>query len=330
MNTNLSKTFDLLRFPLAILVVYLHIAPVISPLAYVDVPTDAYYYVNKTVCLIAACAVPCFFLISGYLLVFNIKKLTISIYGEKLRKRVKTLLIPYIIWNVMAFVYLKLTRQWPDSVTFSALFLAPANFPLWFVRNLIVMVVLFPLFWWFGRWFKWYGFFSITLAFVVLPVPAIHRFTVLSVYFFYTGIIGGIYKAHLDNFLQWMKCLCVAIFLILFMMEIFANPERANALYNAYLLSGVGAFLMIAHTISLHSVEYTYMGLLASSSFFIFVSHKLGATYIAKAIVGKLSSSSEVAVFMVGPLLATLLCFVVYATMRRYTPKLLGILTGGK
>jgi len=44
--------------------------------------------------------VPSFFIISGYLFFYRVNKFTLNIYKEKLYRRVKTLVIPYVLWDI--------------------------------------------------------------------------------------------------------------------------------------------------------------------------------------------------------------------------------------
>ena len=95
--------------------------------------------------------VPLFFCISGYLFFrnFQFNKVT-----SKLKRRAKSLLIPYIIWNIgyVAFMYIAYkTGLMHDSVmSDSPLELTKAVInsecsPLWFVRYLMIFICIAPL-----------------------------------------------------------------------------------------------------------------------------------------------------------------------------------------
>lgn len=96
-SDSVSKTISFLRFPLIILVVFIHVPRLPGG-------GEIYSYVTTLLSVkVASIAVPCFFLISGLLFFdtsFNFKK-----YILKLRKRIVTLLIPYILWNAFFFIY---------------------------------------------------------------------------------------------------------------------------------------------------------------------------------------------------------------------------------
>lgn len=110
--------------------------------------------------VIARCGVPIFFLLSAVLL-FRAD----HTYGEIIRKKAKTLLVPYLIWNsfwVAVFAVLQ-------SLPFTAPYFSGSNtpilqcsvkewfglygigqeypqcYPLWFMRDLMAVILVFPL-----------------------------------------------------------------------------------------------------------------------------------------------------------------------------------------
>lgn len=119
-------------------------------------------------------AVPLFYIISGYLFFLKVPGGFRSIEG-KMRKRVKTLLIPYIIANIFTFFFycginaiaLKFGgvsnalnfKIFNDIAalglwgTLKMVFIdPPVAFQLWFVRDLMVMVFFSPLIWIAMKW----------------------------------------------------------------------------------------------------------------------------------------------------------------------------------
>ena len=82
-------------------------------------------------------AMPMFFVMSGYLFFVNVEAFNKEIYWQKIWRRVKTLLIPYIIWNLL--MALKL-----NDFNLS-IFVEPANMPLWFLRDLMIVSLFTPI-----------------------------------------------------------------------------------------------------------------------------------------------------------------------------------------
>ncbi len=87
---------------------------------------------------------------------------SVVIYIGKLKRRVKSLLLPYIIWNLLAMAIVLLKSSMPslfpslakenhDLSCFVNAFWSsqdgncPILYPLWYVRDLIVVVILSPL-----------------------------------------------------------------------------------------------------------------------------------------------------------------------------------------
>lgn len=108
-------------------------------------------------------AVPVFFFISGYLYFVNIDKLSYEQYKNKTRSRIKSLFIPYILWNglyIMIYslcqslgmrtIFSKIT-EWNSIDFFKAFFcfdsgMSPIDGPLWFIRDLFIIFLLSPIF----------------------------------------------------------------------------------------------------------------------------------------------------------------------------------------
>jgi len=138
----------------------------------------AFQYVDRTtvefagwtfVCeFLCAMAVPTFFMLSGYLMFqgFALKTLL-----DKLGRRVKRLAVPYLVWNTtFVLFYLAMARLVPRLATRVVSFgldtwsgalskiisvdVAPIDGPLWFLRALIFLSVLSPLFWFGLRFLK--------------------------------------------------------------------------------------------------------------------------------------------------------------------------------
>lgn len=82
-----------LNFYLAVMVVMLHCA-------YKDFDYSNHKFLEictNAICIIAAMAVPSFFFLSGFLFYKSVNKISDTIV--KIRKRIKTLIIPYVLWN---------------------------------------------------------------------------------------------------------------------------------------------------------------------------------------------------------------------------------------
>ena len=127
------------RLPLIILVTYAHSYGAIrGGYSLLGSGWDAYEVLKLMISqTLVKVAVPAFFVMSGYLYFANVEKLTKEVYWQKLKRRVKTLLIPYIVWNLLMALKLQEISL--------ATFIAPANMPLWFLRDLIMVSMVTPI-----------------------------------------------------------------------------------------------------------------------------------------------------------------------------------------
>lgn len=127
--------------------------------------------------MIGRCAVPLFYIISGFLFFLNVPNGLNSIY-EKMKKRVKTLLVPYVVGCLFFVVFSFLVAIVPGTSKFinnsilplfhesylkilTSIFYdagtgVPCAFQLWFLRDLILIVSTAPI-WYIGlKKLKWF------------------------------------------------------------------------------------------------------------------------------------------------------------------------------
>ncbi|HEY1021732.1 MAG TPA: acyltransferase family protein, partial [Flavisolibacter sp.] len=142
--------------------------------------------------------VPVFFLISGYLFFQHITG-SYSEFIPKFRTRVKTLLIPYLLWSAWGLVFFFALQQIPQARSFfnntlienfsaseilHTLLFDPIPYQLWFVRNLLYLVAFSPLIYWV---LKYTGIVPLILIFVVYIEAVDFSFVILkrdAVFFF--------------------------------------------------------------------------------------------------------------------------------------------------
>lgn len=338
MDKHLSEAFNLLRFPLAVFVVYLHIDTVTDAAIVQSIDWEAvsgwdllYYRITYAICILARCAVPCFFLISGYLVIINVSSPTWSAYINKLAKRFKTLLVPYVLWNVLAAVYIHFSvgMCW----RFYDIFIAPANFPLWFLRNLIILNIILPVIFLYCKCLKESGLVFLLLFFLFQSLFSVSdEFTVQSLFFFYLGFYLGLKKMSINSVPKWFLSFNFSLFCVLFAVLQFYWRHDLIVVRQLFLLTGVIVMIHVAYRVSQYR-GCRWLMLLSSSSFFIYAAHKLGPTYISKTVLRYCLPGFEATnliVFILAPLLTVLICAVIYFLVRGICPKILYLFTGGK
>ena len=118
--------------------------------------------VNHFIMNFVICAVPVYFIMSGYLLYKED-----CTYIQLIKKKIFSLMIPYFLWNVFQIVLyvsaeiLPMTRKFftdtdNDFLNMSAVNIVsyvlgvghndfPVNGPMWYVRDLFVLIIISPL-----------------------------------------------------------------------------------------------------------------------------------------------------------------------------------------
>ena len=160
----LSKTIMFLRFPLIVSVVFIHAGlegVVIGGNVTVHdgqfpIYESVYHVITNE---LARVSVPLFFFISGFLFFYR-TDFSMKAYGQKLKKRVRTLLVPYVFWNAAALLAFVTIQIFMPSLTsgnnkpildyglpdYLDLFWGhPISYQFWFIRDLMVVVLVSPL-----------------------------------------------------------------------------------------------------------------------------------------------------------------------------------------
>lgn len=158
-----SDRIRIIKFIAIILVVYLH--SYTAGVNFLDgtntfvLPVWLQFVETGISQIVAGCSVQIFFLFSAILLFGSEQR-----YGDVIKKKVKTLLLPYLIWNTFWIVVFIILQSLPfTTVYFSGnntpiLQCTPKEwfglygigqdypqcYPLWFVRDLMVMMLFFP------------------------------------------------------------------------------------------------------------------------------------------------------------------------------------------
>lgn len=103
-----SQSLDLLRFPLAVVILIIHtfnangftIQGVPVSLENMPILLEINLFIDG---FLRGQSVPIYFFISGFVFFLGVG-FTKEKYLQKLKNRVKTLLIPYLIWNIIAIL----------------------------------------------------------------------------------------------------------------------------------------------------------------------------------------------------------------------------------
>ena len=368
-----SETIDWLRPVMAFMVICLQ-----TQLFYVDELWsingglfDVFIiYLCKVICPIA---VPSFFFISGYLFFKGLEDWNHQVWKRKMTKRIKTLLVPFILWNLIAFIAFPLTR-YAGSVMkgvpmesiadviqdrgFLRLFWdrtlfdgnthnyttilgwsvpcgQPMDTPMWFVRDLMVVMLFTPLIHWL---LKKSGYLIVTilgLLFIINIWIPVSGFGIKATFFF---TWGSFYSVKGRNFIlsfSNIKIPAAILFLAGLAVVPFIwdnHPQLFNYQENLFIIiATVFFFNTISWLIDKGRIHINTR--LTSSSFFIYCSHMV---IIASAVMWLVmlpsfqSGAMRTLLFLAGSVMIFTICHYIYLFLDRFLPSVSGILTGGR
>ena len=292
--------------------------------------------------------VPSFFIISGYLFFYGVNGFTPGIYKKKLIRRVKTLLIPYLLWNAFCaglFLFKVFVLKFPglgiiengtiDWGEFFKGFISidqaqgfPYAFAFWFIRDLIVFVILTPAVWLVAR--KWW---STALFFVIKIVFDINTF---GIEWFILGAACSLNRVSFED-VKISKALTAAAFVIFLSSAVAADYLKLpEALYTVLFMVEVMAAFCFLYSVSLRFIQChngKRLHFLYSATFFIYAFHQCFCSVNVKFWVhlfGCGTVLSSLAVFLSSFIAAVSISLTVYVLMRRIAPRFLDVITGDR
>ena len=358
------EVFNWLRFPLMVLVVFIHVkAPSVMLNSSLE-GIGVYDVLRRTISIaLAQIAVPMFFFISGYLFFNRLHDWKWSVYLDKLKKRCKTLLVPFLLWNTIAIltVLLALMRhegfqaardyilnhdlwslywcshEWagpPSWFGVTQVMMSPCLQPLWFLRDLMVVMVLSPLLWCLFRYLRVWGLLLLLFCYVS-AVPLVLGITMTSLFFFGAGAYMNLNQINLPQ-LAWRYRYVVwfvaIVLLVATIMTVgFDAQDNLKISWVCPFFTLAGSMAAMALAVWALKKGHRIPALLSNSSFFIFVAHALLLEFsygIFKALLGSGNVLMLILRYLLAAFLLIALCVMAYWLLRKIAPRLCGILTG--
>lgn len=262
-----SEFFSQIRLPLIVLVTYAHsYGGVAEGYSVLGSGWDSYEVLKIMVSqTLVKVAMPTFFVMSGYLFFANVEQFNKEIYWQKIWRRVKTLLIPYIFWNLLMAFKLK---------TFNlSIFWSPANMPLWFLRDLMIVSILTPFIYIGVRKFN-YWIFILLIPIYLTGIWAIQPgLNPYAICFFTLGAYLSIHKTNLIEICLKLKKTAYLLSVLLALVMIIIYPTIAySILMLCFRVVSVVAVFCLAYRI-LSKTTKRIPQTACDASYFIYLAH---------------------------------------------------------
>ena len=369
-----SQSLDLLRFPLAIIIVAVHVfnkesiivQDKIYDVSNISLYNDFLLFVDG---FLRGISVPVYFFISGYVFFLGVNKFTTNIYLKKLRNRVYTLLIPFIIWNTF-YIVIELAKYvfngmssfqtfglevnftiknflscfWQyngelfvpittngEKIISASLF--PINTPLWFIRDLMIVVLFTPMI---NYLIKHTKFYLLLVLAIISFIPNLHIPFISAFLYFSIGAYLSIYNKNMvEEFGRLFKISMIIYPLFSFLAIIATKYELYN---NSQIFKQISVFgfLVLAYNVSIFILKYTPMRagkILSHASFFIYVAHTLVFARVTKVLfmlVNPDNGIETIFTYTLSVTLTILSLLLVFMLMKKRIPRILQFVTGRK
>lgn len=368
-NPTRSQTLDLLRFPLALVVLFVHtFSTHLLPAGVSGAATEGFLAFVEA--FLRGQSVPIYYFISGYVFFLGVD-FSSQVYLKKLRNRFHSLLLPYLVWNGVATLLILLKTQpflraytgasvgdgvhftlhgllscfWvyrgelsppTDAATMVADSMAPLNIPLWFLRNLMVVALTTPLLHWLLK--RMGGYVVVLLGALLFLSPCLgnlDRLSLLTAYFFFSwGAYMSVSKKDMLAEFGRFFAPCAVLYPLMglaYMVFVERDYQVALVFYQLRIIAG----LLLAYNLAAWLLRKGYCRVhpfLASSSFFIYVSHALLCGGLVKAlfVLCPWLRHCPLLAFAAGFAGTALFLLAAYRLMDRHCPRLLNVIAGRK
>lgn len=343
-SSEFSRKATLVSFAMAVTVIYIHS----NNLTYYGLPENGKTFMHVTVRILGntlgKVAVPFFFMLSAYRL-FRFDVFSNSakkIMKGKLIKKVRTVLIPYLLWNAFGTLFYMTVTNVPATASLlnsgepikinlqnllSGIFLYKYYFPFWYLYNLIILTALAPLLLLILRN-------RITSciclgATAVIAYVQVPLYTVKPAPLFYFAL-GAVLAVYGRDFFEKQSKLNPIAYAVLFVGFCIVRFFDVPYISRAFLLLSPFVLWKSADLFFGKALEKKPMWF-CGQSFFIYAAHIIPVTAVGHLLT-KLSGTNiwVVLSYLITPWITLIILYAVARFLHKFTPKFYGLICGGR
>lgn len=283
--------------------------------------------------VITDCAVPLFFIISGYLFFYKNKGIiNKQLYTTILKKKVNSLMIPYLLWNIVAVLLIpqrffgaslieKIFGFWSTDPAHSS---GPWDSPLWFIRDLFIVMLFSPLISYLTRRFKLVFLSVLVIIYYFHSKSFLPGISIVSWLFFSIGAYLAIVKSDFSKGLTPNLCRYIYIIAVLVGLMRFGtfyhiyNCDAVRHIINfLWIMVSATAYYCIAQRVAKRTHYFAQWKYLGASSFVVFAMHSLIIGYISSGllrIIGKMNMTPWLTMicYFITIVISVAICFITH------------------
>ena len=348
-----SDTIKLVRFPLIIGVIMLHINPeevVIAGQQLLHIESFPFYdyykfFFNKVLDV----RMPLYFFISGYLFFNRADVFTKTDYIKKLKRRKDTLLVPYLSWLLIYFFVLLIQQtlfsefssgnnnpivNWGIYDIYYAIWKGPLMGPLWYIRDLMCLMVFSPIIYFLVKRFRIVPVIAFILIWIIFKDSInISGLSLVGLAFFSVGAYFSITKVNFVRLFAPHSWIYYSIFFVLVIISI-SLKDTAYVVYFNRLIAPIGSIVVVlicSHLLKKNVCKPNEI--LTNSCFFIYVYHNIPTGILLKLSVTYLPLNSSLMLIITHILCTTIIVgmgVLIYYLIKKHSPLMLKLLCGGR
>lgn len=358
----ISKLISFMRLPMIVGIVMIHAKLANITFKGVNVLDqgnyDVFLYVSTFIShIVCNLFVPLYFIISGYLYFANVKEYSKETYAYKTRRRFRSLVVPYIIWNLYSLILFALLgfiasgflsgshkpitdyslldflyAFWNTSLINPSDLPMPINGPLWFIRNLIVVQIVFaPAIYYVVKKLKIIPVLILGLLWLFEFDTHIVGFSVGDLFFFTLGAYTSLYMNtyhRLNRLTPPLQTITVCTYLATCIKLMYSREEillNVNILLGIVVAIIVGSFAMDKGC----KIPRT----LAESSFFVYAYHGLvilGLSKVLWKVFRPEDSAGALIIYFLSPIITISLGVLLYVLLKKLLPRFTKVIVGGR
>ena len=293
---------------------------------------------------------PVFFFLSGYFAGRHSEEvLTWRGYGTLLKKKIKSLALPYVCWNILFIVFylsvgsfipriglrvasFRLNTAWGVLNSLLGITKKPIDAPLWFIRDLFLIFCAMPLLVWLLK--RAWPLLAVGLLYLmVFPFGAYRNW--YSIASFTLGLVAARRSLDLKRFEQWRWWAIPTWFLLSIVIYWYVasrhlyRPDSRLSIW--FYLAAIVAWLGIARWTDFSSSSF-FVRHITPAAFFIYCSHFLFCSMLLHTIAGYLPDFplKLVSLYVVFIGMGGCVMLLLFMLGKRFCPKVLSVLSGGR
>ena len=354
MDALTSRVVSFLRFPLIVAVIGIHCNLLVkNP----ELETRSVFYFLVYITMKLVCiAVPLFFFISGFLF-FKEGIFDFALYSNKLKSRFHTVLVPYLLWNIIYFVILGVMQfikpdtlvilhkhitdfRWQD---FLWIFWDISQITgladdqraclvgaFWFLQCLFVLFLVSPIIYYIIRYLRHFTLLIIGILYFtdfILEMPGIQ----CNAFVYY--MLGAYCSIMCIDFISIVKRIPVQAHIVLLIAAVLVSylMNENDTTYNITDLFVQAAVFAIT-AFMIETQRWKESRYLVSSVFFVFSVHRLFSASlmtVSTYLIPSIDNDFIIYLYYILTIILTILAsLVVYQVSLKITPGITSILNG--